>query len=43
MYDAQAAALEVVRPDGLAAEENDREEMRVIREQIAELAPWSAG
>jgi len=27
----------------LAADENDREEMRVIREQMAELAPPSAG
>ena len=69
--DASAAALEIVRGDGLtdseavrtalreaaarrrvrsvireevrrvAADETDREEMRVIREQMAELAPAS--
>jgi len=27
----------------LAADEKDREEMRVVREQMAELAPPSAG
>jgi hypothetical protein len=71
--DASAAALDVVRADGLtdseavrtalresaarrrvrsaireevsrvAADEDDREEMRTIREQMAELAPPSAG
>jgi Arc/MetJ-type ribon-helix-helix transcriptional regulator len=70
--DASAAALDVVRADGLtdseavrtalresaarrrvrsaireevrsvAADEDDREEMRTIREQMAELAPASA-
>jgi hypothetical protein len=70
--DASAAALDVVRADGLsdseavrtalresaarrrvrsaiseevrrvAADEDDREEMRTIREQMAELAPPSA-
>ena len=71
--DASAAALDVVRADGMtdseavrtalreaaarrrvrsaireevrrvAADENDREEMRIIREQMAELAPSSRG
>jgi len=71
--DASAAALDIVRADGmtdseavrtalresaarrrvrsairaevrrLAADEEDREEMRAIREQMAELAPPSAG
>ena len=71
--DASAAALEIVRGDGLtdseavrtalreaaarrrvrsairdevrrlAADEGDREEMRIIREQLAELAPPAAG
>ena len=71
--DASAAALEVVRTDGLtdseavrtalreaaarrrvrsaireevqrvAADQGDREEMRVIREQMAELAPPASG
>lgn len=71
--DASAAALEVVRTDGLtdsegvrtalreaatrrrvrsaireevqrvAADQRDREEMRVIREQMAELAPPASG
>jgi hypothetical protein len=70
--DASAAALEVVRADGLndseavraalreaaarrrtrssireevrrlAADEGDREEMRIVREQLAELAPPSS-
>jgi len=71
--DASAAALDVVRADGMTdseavrtalreaaarrrvrsaireevrrvvADENDREEMRIIREQMAELAPSSRG
>ena len=71
--EASAAALEIVRGDGLtdseavrtalreaaarrrmrsalrdevrrlAADEHDREEMRIIREQLAELAPPLAG
>jgi antitoxin component of RelBE/YafQ-DinJ toxin-antitoxin module len=36
----RSAIREEVRQ--LAADENDREEMRVIREQMAELAPPSA-
>jgi hypothetical protein len=36
----RSAVREEVRR--LAADENDREEMRVIREQMAELAPPSA-
>lgn len=35
----RSAVREEVRV--LAADRRDREEMRVIREQLAELAPWS--
>jgi hypothetical protein len=37
---ARSAIREEVR--GVAADENDREEMRLIREQMAELAPPAA-
>ncbi len=37
----RSAILEEVR--SVAEDENDREEMRMIREQLAELAPPAAG